>query len=182
MKSNKEIGKVFSRLADLMEYHDENPFKIKSYSAAYLVLRKMEQPVAAMSEAELTAVKGIGASIARSIHEIVRTNTLQALEDLLAKTPSGVVDMLGISGFGVKKIKQLVEGLGVESLGELLYACEENRLVSLKGFGAKSQTDLQQKIQYLLQAKGKFLYANIFEKANDFLSFLEKNYLPIYSL
>ena len=172
MISNKEVAKIFSRLADLMEYHDENPFKIKSYSGAYLALRRIEQPVAEMSEAELTAVKGIGASIAKSIHEIVRTNTLKSLEDLLAKTPAGVVDMLGISGFGVKKIKQLVEGLGVENLGELLYACEENRLVGLKGFGAKSQTDLQQKIQYLLQAKGKFLYANILPKAKTFLHFL----------
>lgn len=45
--------------------------------------------------------------------------------------------MLRIKGIGPKKVGQLWKELEVESPGELLYACNENRLVTLKGFGEK---------------------------------------------
>ncbi len=164
--TNKEIAKKFQELAQLMEFWDENPFKIKSYSAAYILLRKIDTPLETMSDAEIAGIKGVGTSIAKGIRELLTSGQLSATESLYAKTPAGVRAMLKISGYGAKKIKQLWQELGVESLGELLYACEENRLVSLKGFGDKTQADLKQKIQYLQQAEGKMLYANAERLAN----------------
>ncbi len=164
--TNKEIAKKFQQLAQLMEFWDENPFKIKSYNSAYILLRKVDNPLETMSDTEIAAIKGVGASIAKGIRELLTSGKLEAMEALRAKTPVGVQAMLNISGYGPKKIKQLWQELGVESLGELLYACEENRLVSIKGFGDKTQADLKQKIQYLQQAEGKMLYANAERLAN----------------
>ncbi|MEY4928260.1 MAG: hypothetical protein RI894_2698 [Bacteroidota bacterium] len=164
--TNKEIAKNFQQLAQLMEFWDENPFKIKSYNSAYILLRKIDRPLETMSDAEITAIKGVGASIAKGIRELLTSGKLETMDALRSKTPAGVQAMLRISGYGPKKIKQLWQELGVESLGELLYACEENRLVSLKGFGDKTQADLKQKIQYLQQAEGKMLYANAERLAN----------------
>lgn len=42
--------------------------------------------------------------------------------------------MLGIKGI-IQKVQLLWKELELESVGELLYACNENRLVELKGFG-----------------------------------------------
>lgn len=164
--TNKEIAKKFQQLAQLMEFWDENPFKIKSYNSAYILLRKIDTPLESMSEPEIAAIKGVGTSIAKGIAELLQTGELAAAQTLNAKTPAGVQAMLKISGYGPKKIKQLWQELGVESLGELLYACEENRLVALKGFGDKTQADLKQKIQYLQQAEGKMLYATAERLAN----------------
>ena len=178
--TNKEIAKKFQQLGQLMEFWDDNPFKIKSYAAAYILLRKLDTPLAAMTDAEMLAIKGIGASIVKGVRELLANGSLSATDAFAAKTPAGVLEMLALSGYGPKKIKQLWEGLGVETLGELLYACEENRLVALKGFGEKSQQDIKQKVVYLQNAKGKMLYSNAERIANQAVSALKKTHHNLY--
>lgn len=51
--------------------------------------------------------------------------------------------------------------MGIESIGELLYACEENRLINYKGFGAKTQQSIQDSLNYYLQNQGSFLYQQV---------------------
>ena len=77
--------------------------------------------------------------------------------------------MLRIPGFGPKKIRVFWKELGVETIGELLYACNENRLIELKGFGQKTQEDLRQKLEYFQKSQGKYLYADLEAPANDLL-------------
>ena len=172
--TNKALAKSFQRLAQLMEFWDENPFKIKSYNSAYITLRKLDTPLANLSAAEITDLKGIGSSIAKGITELLTTGELTAMQALQAKTPEGVQEMLNISGFGPKKIRQLWQELGTETLGELLYACEENRLVALKGFGEKTQADLKTKIRYLQQGFGKQLYPIAEHIANTTIAQMRK--------
>jgi DNA polymerase (family 10) len=47
------------------------------------------------------------------------------------------MQMLNIKGIGPKKITVIWKEMGIESIGELLYACNENRLTLYKGFGEK---------------------------------------------
>ena len=171
--NNKQIGNAFQQLAALMEYHGDNPFKVKTYSNAYITLRKLDTPLADLKDVELAAIKGIGASLASGIRELINTGKLTAYEILAAKTPEGVIEMLRLSGYGAKKIRQLTDELEVETLGELYYACEENRLVKLKGWGEKTQADIQQKIIYLQNAKGKRLYPNALAIANEVVQTLQ---------
>lgn len=167
--TNKEIAKTFQLLGDIMELHGENPFKIKSYQSAYIQLRKLDTPLADMTADERAQVKGVGKTIAEKIQELLETGTLQTLDQYRAKTPDGVVDMLGISGFGPKKIQTIWKELGITSLGELQYAVNENRLLEAKGFGKKTQEDLKEKLAYLLRSKGYFHYATLEAEANQLL-------------
>lgn len=166
--TNKEIARAFDELGGIMELHDEPVFKIRSYQNAYLTLRKIDQPLAEMSEAELKGIKGVGDAISLKIRELLTAGKMQALEKYRAMTPPGVVEMLQIHGFGPKKIRQLWKELNVETVGELLYACLENRLVELKGFGAKTQDDLRKKIEFHQKSADKFRFASLEEEA-DFL-------------
>jgi DNA polymerase (family 10) len=159
--TNKAIAQKFDDLANIMELHGENPYKIRSYQNAHVLLRKLSQSVAEMTHAELVAMKGIGKAIAEKVQELLATGELRAYHQYAEKTPVGVRDMLHIKGFGPKKVKVVWEELGVESMGELLYACLENRLIALKGFGEKTQAALIEQINYLEQAKGKYLYATL---------------------
>ena len=59
--------------------------------------------------------------------------------------------MLRIQGLGPKKIKALYEALGITTVGELEYACNENRLLDLPGFGKKTQENVLEGIAYLLR-------------------------------
>jgi DNA polymerase (family 10) len=87
----------------------------------------------------------------------------------LDKTPSGIVALLGIKGMGVKKVQQLWKDLGIESPGELLYACNENRLSELKGFGLKSQQSIKEQIEYYFQSLEKYRWASVEKEADDLL-------------
>ena len=58
--TNRDIARFFNRLAKIMELHDENVFKIRSYANAYLSLRKIEQDLSAMPVEDIAAIKGVG--------------------------------------------------------------------------------------------------------------------------
>jgi DNA polymerase (family 10) len=159
--TNKEIARKFQYLGDIMELHGENTFKIKSYQNVYLTLRKLPNPLSEMSRDEIEAIKGVGKAISDKIQELLRTGEMATLKKYEEQTPEGVREMLRIPGFGPKKIGVIWKELGIEVVGELLYACNENRLIELKGFGQKTQEDLRQKLEYFQKSQGKFLYADL---------------------
>lgn len=173
--TNKAIAKTFQELADIMELHGENPFKIRSYQNAYITLRKLDQPLADMTVEELDGIKGVGTAIAGKIRELLETGHMATLEQYKEKTPEGVQEMLHIAGFGPKKVLTVWKDLGVETVGELLYAVNENRLIELKGFGKKTQDDLKQKLEYYQRSKNSFHYATLEAAANSLLEKLQAN-------
>jgi DNA polymerase (family 10) len=172
--SNKEIAKVFQFLGDIMELHGENPFKIRSYQNAYLTLRKLERPLTEMEAAEIGAIKGVGAAIGEKIRELLDTGKMNTLQQYLDKTPEGVQEMLHIKGFGPKKIKVIWSELGIETIGELLYAVNENRLLELKGFGEKTQNELRQQLQYFLKTRHQFHFATLEKEGLQILEALQQ--------
>lgn len=172
--TNKEIAQHFRQLGQLMELHGENPFKIRSYQSAYRNLRAYEQPLSELSPEAISSIKGVGKAISGKIQELLESGQMATLEKYRAKTPAGVREMLDIKGFGPKKIMAVWEGLGIESVGELLYAVNENRLVELKGFGAKTQEELRKKLEYYQKSKDRFHYAAIEAEAAQLLEAIQK--------
>ncbi|MEQ8704327.1 MAG: PHP domain-containing protein [Phaeodactylibacter sp.] len=175
--TNKEIAQHFRQLGQLMELHGENPFKIRSYQSAYRNLRAYEQPLAELSAEEISSIKGVGKAISGKIQELLEAGQMATLEKYRDKTPAGIQEMLNIKGFGPKKIMTVWEGLGVESVGELLYAVNENRLVELKGFGAKTQEELRKKLEYYQKSRNRYHYAAIEAEAQNLLDAI-KTVLP----
>ena len=171
--TNKEIARVFSDLASIMELHNENPFKIRSYENAYITLRKLDKPLAEMSRAEIDTIKGVGKAIGDKIEELLKTGELETFEKYAEKTPAGVVDMLHIKGFGPKKIQAVWQDMGIESVGELLYACNENRLIELKGFGKKTQEEIRKAAEYFLKSKNKRFWAVADADTEGVIKFLQ---------
>ena len=159
--SNKEISASFQLLAKLMELHGENPFKIRSYQRAHAYLSKLGTPLGDMSEAEIGALPGIGKAITGKIGELLTVGKMKTLERYKDMTPLGIQELVLIKGLGPKKIKTVWEELGVESATELLYACTENRLIELKGFGEKTQHEIKKQLEFFLQNRSKFIHAKI---------------------
>ena len=144
-----------------MDIHGENPFKSKSYANAAFQLDKLTVPLATLSPYQINGLKGIGETIGTKIVEQIETGELKLLNEYLSKTPPGILDMLRIKGIGPKKIATIWKELEIESLGELLYACNENRLTLYKGFGEKTQHNIKEAIEFFLQHQGLFLYAQL---------------------
>jgi DNA polymerase (family 10) len=161
MIDNYYIADQFSLLSKLMEIHAENSFKTKSYSIAAFNIEKLPEQLTAMPPEKIITIKGFGESTARKIDEIIKTGELKAVRDYIEKTPPGVIEMLNIKGIGPKKISTIWKDMGLESVGELLYACEENRLSLYKGFGAKTQETVKEAIEFYQRSQGSHLYAEV---------------------
>jgi DNA polymerase (family 10) len=158
---NYEIAEYFSTLSKLMDIHGENEFKIKSYSNAAYTLDKLTEPVEEMQPAKLFALRGIGEAIGQKILQLIENKELSLLTTYIEKTPPGIIELLKIKGLGPKKIRTIWKELEIESIGELLYACQENRLINYKGFGAKTQQNIQDSLEYFLQHQGSYLYQQV---------------------
>jgi len=167
--TNQEIAKTFQYLGKIMELHGENPFKIKSYQNAYMTLRKLDKPLSEYDPDGLEKIKGVGKAISSKIKELLTTGKMATLEKYEEKTPEGIRELLQVKGFGPKKVAVVWKDLGVESVGELLYAVNENRLIELKGFGLKTQEDLKGKLEYYLKSRGQYHYATLEEEARRLL-------------
>jgi DNA polymerase (family 10) len=173
---NSFIADQFSLLSKLMDIHGENSFKAKAYSSAAFTIDKLPQQLSNIDSGKLASIKGIGDSVAKKIVEIFERGEIVALTELIAKTPPGIMQMLDIKGIGPKKITIIWKEMGIETIGELLYACNENRLTLYKGFGEKTQKSIQESIEYFLNNIGSYLYAQIEKLAYTLDEELKNNF------
>lgn len=174
--TNAEISAIFTSLSRLMDVHGEDSFKAKSYSVAAFQIDQLPQELSTMSPEAIAYAKGIGQSTAKKIIEILNTGRLSQLEDLLQRTPPGVLEILQIKGLGPKKVRSIWQEMGIESVGELEYACNENRLASFKGFGQKTQEAVLQQIAFIQNNQGFYLWAEAHAIAETWMNRLQKSF------
>jgi DNA polymerase (family 10) len=171
---NKDISRALKLLSQLMELHQENPFKIKSIANAAYKVDKLPFKLKDRSPQELEGIDGIGKSTAAKITELLLTESLKELENIIAQTPIGIVEMLGIKGLGPKKVEIIWNTLGIENIGELYYACNENRLIEAKGFGLKTQEEIKKVIEFTMANAGRYLYAKVEKLVESYLNKFKK--------
>jgi DNA polymerase (family 10) len=159
--NNKEIAHQFSLLSKLMDIHAENSFKATTYSVAAYKIGQLTVDLHSLPEETIFKLNGIGDAIGKKIIELLSTGKLKLLEELISKTPEGILEMLKIKGLGPKKISLIWKEMGIENIGELLYACNENRLSLYKGFGKKTQQNVIDSIEFYLSQQGSFLFAQV---------------------
>lgn len=174
--TNKEIAAQLNLIAKLLDIHQESSFKSKSYSNAAFAVDRYPSAIASIPSNQIAGTRGLGENMARTITELIETNEIKYLNELIERTPKGILQMISIKGIGPKKISTIWHELGIETPGELLYACYENRLVKYKGFGEKTQQTIIEAVEYFLASQGSILFAN----AEKLCSHLVKMLEPIF--
>ena len=175
MVTKETVIKILEDIAVLLELTGENPFKSRAYQNAARNLEKVESDLdEVVRQGKIYEIEGIGEAIGKKIVELMTTGKLEYYEKLKTSVPSGHLEMLKISGLGPKKIHALYEQLGIKTIGELEYACHENRLVELKGFGKKSQENILAGIEKLKVYKERRLYAEVEGQAEALLTSLKE--------
>ncbi len=171
--TNSDIADLLKLYADLSELHGGNPFKIKSFASASFRIDKLPTVLEGKTIAELEKIEGVGKTLAAKIFEINETESFAELTELVAQTPEGVLQMMKIKGIGPKKIAQIWKELEIENIGELLYACKENRLAQAKGFGLKTQQNVINQIEFIFASENKFHYASAEQTALELVEQLK---------
>ncbi|GAB3697938.1 DNA polymerase/3'-5' exonuclease PolX [Spirosoma flavus] len=153
--TNAEIVDLLELTGRLMELHDRDAFKTRSFQTAAFNLDKSTADLANLPVEELIKLQGVGKSVAQKIREIADTGRLTDLDELLAQTPEGVLDMFRIKGLGVKKVRTLWHELGIDNLQDLQRAGENGEIAKIKGFGASTQEKILAALEFLHEQQGK---------------------------
>jgi DNA polymerase (family X) len=157
-RGKKQVAEILEEIAALLQIKGENPFKSRAYTNAARAIRTTQEDLTELaSSGRLQEIKGIGGALEEKIAEIVTTGQCKYHQELRAPYPPGFMEMLKIPGLGTGKMRVLWEKLGISTIGELEYACNENRLALLEGFGEKSQQKILKGIDYIKRHRGQYL-------------------------
>lgn len=169
------LAKLMEEIALFLELKGENPFKVRAYQSAAREVEHFHGTLEELLAAEAAGtVKGIGKTIRLHLAEYLAHGRVEYHDRLKEAIPPVLFELVEIPGLGPKKALQLHEKLHIQSIGELEYACRENRLLSLSGFGEKTQKAILQGIEYQKQFQGQFRLGDVLPVAEKLAEEIEK--------
>ncbi len=170
---NREIAAILYEMAELLELHAENRFKIVAYSRAARAIESLKEDIVQVCrEKRLQSIPGVGKAIAQKVEEYLRTGRIQSHQELLAQTPSGQAELLKISGLGPKTINMLHEKLNISNLDELEKAAVEHRIRRLPRMGETREKNIQRSIERYKKRSQRILYSTAEPIVNEILTYL----------
>ncbi|MBI4180161.1 DNA polymerase/3'-5' exonuclease PolX [bacterium] len=171
---NTQVSDLLSEIGVYLELLGENTFKVRAYERAARTVDAFTGRVADLDEKQLQEIPGIGKAIAEKIRIFCSTGHLPYVDELKSKIPAGLVEMLRIPSLGPKRAKLLFDKLKIDSVEKLQIACQENRLLTVEGFGDRSQAKILEGIRMLSTFKDQHLMADVLPLAQLLVAHLKK--------
>ena len=158
---NREVADILYQMAELLELQAENRFKIIAYSKAARAIEGLPEDITLVCrEKRLQAIPGVGRAIADKVEEYLKTGKIAAHQELLARTPPGLAELLQISGLGPKTVFLLHDKLNVTNLEELEQAAREHRIRRLPRMGPTKESNIIKSIERYKKRSSRILYSS----------------------
>lgn len=157
---NREVARLFSETADLMEIAGEDGFRIRSYRNAAAAIDGYPDNVIAMlakPDVKVTDIPGVGKGIASALEELAERGSFARRDEMLQKYPPTALELLRIQGLGPKSVALLIEHLRVTTIDSLEKACHDHKLRDLPRMGAKLEEKVLRSIAAYRRSAGRFL-------------------------
>ncbi len=165
---------LLERFAFALEILEGPTPAARAYGRSARTVAMLDGDLATMhADGSLAEVRGLGAAAMRAIVAALESRVPDDLVALEARIPPGLFELRRVRGLGPAKIRAVYEGLGVASLGELEHACNENRLVTLPGFGDKTQKNVAAAIEAIRASEGLLHRHRALEAARAAIAQLE---------
>ncbi len=173
---NTDIADIFNKVANLLDIEGANPFRVRAYRNAARTLSGLPRNISDMikENKDLTDLAGIGKDLAAKIKEIVETGSLSQLEEIEAKTPSELNQLIKISGLGPKRVKALHRNLDINNLQELREAAEKGKIHELEGFGRKTEQTILEELERMDGETQRIKLPEAEQRAGPLLAYLKK--------
>ncbi len=149
------VGDVLKKIGFGIELTGGNPMRARTYLGAARTLKKIPDLRSARQARELEAIRGIGKGILAIVDRVLADEPVPQLVELQEQIPEGIWGLRALKGLGPKKLRRLWQELDITSVAELEYACNENRLIELSGFGKKTQDTVLINIAALREHAGR---------------------------
>jgi DNA polymerase (family 10) len=151
--NNAAIAERFNRLANLMEIRGDDHYRIRSYRNAAEVIETWPTPLEKIASEEgikgLQTLPGVGKAISSKIVELIEKGTFDAWEKLLAETPETALDLMRVSGIGIKTAATLHQQFKISSLNDLKQFVAGGGLEMVDGIGEKSIERIRESLRHL---------------------------------
>ncbi len=171
---------ILLEVARMLEVSGANRFKVRAYeNAAEALLAFPGDLDEAVRTGSLRELPGIGDTIFANVRTLATTGRLPLADELRASWPPGLSDCLRVPGLGARKLRQLYEALGIDSLDALEQACREGRIASLRGFGPKSAEHYRRGIRTVRASSGLFLFGAARARADALAAYLADSGLAL---
>lgn len=173
---NKELAKIFNRIADTLEYKGENVFRVVAYRKAAMVLEDLVEDVEVVNkEGRLVELPGVGIGIAKKIDEYLKTGKMKKYEEVIKEIPNTLLDMLDIQNLGPKTLALAHKKLGVKNLIDLKKVIENGSLAKLPQMGEKKIENIKKGIELYERASARLSIAVAEEITSEIVSYLKKS-------
>src|SRR5512136_35887 len=127
---NKELADLFERMADILEFKGENPFKISAYRKASRIIGDLTQDIEEIAEKErLKDVPGIGEGMAEKIAEYLKIGKISKFEEIKKEVSDELIAIMDIPGMGPKTLAMLHKEKKISNLSQLEKAVENGSLI-----------------------------------------------------
>src|ERR1041384_4984485 len=142
------IAAALQEIAALLELKGgKDRFKARAYQAGARVIAGMGDDLdKIIKEDRLTSMRGIGDALASQIKQLYLSGESSVLRGLRKDFPPGIIELSGVPGLSISKIKTLHDELGISSIAELKRAAETGQIKEVKGFGARTEARLLESI------------------------------------
>ncbi len=181
MDKNRKIAAIFDKMADILEFLGDNPFRIRTYRRVAKILENLPEDVEeAIKSGSIKKIKGIGGSTLEKIEEYLKTGTIQKYEELRKKVPEELLELMDIPGVGPKTLKAAYDELGVRTKEDFIKALKDGRLASLPGFGPKKVEKILKGIELWQKAQERIPLVVAYPLAQSVVEFLKKRIEGLY--
>ncbi|MEO7002767.1 MAG: helix-hairpin-helix domain-containing protein, partial [Ktedonobacterales bacterium] len=154
-----QVAAIFDEMANLLELDGANQFEVRAYQNASRAVGALEGDLGEIARSgRLATVPGIGKTMVERINELLTSGHMKHHDELLARIPDGLRQMLRIPGVGPKRVRQISQALDITTLDQLREAAEQGKIATLPGFGAKSQENILKGLEFLASHADKHRY------------------------
>jgi DNA polymerase (family 10) len=154
MSRNDEVAGQLEAFADLLEAKGVE-YKPRAYRRAAENVRDHPEPIedlAVEGEDAVADIDAVGDAISAKVVEYVETGDIGELAALREELPVEMDALTRVEGVGPKTVGTLYEELGIETLDDLEAAAEAGEIQDVKGFGAKTEQNILDGIDFARQA------------------------------
>ncbi len=174
-RKNKELARIFEKIADILEFLGDNPYRIGSYRRASNLISELPEDIEELYRSgKLSKLPGIGSSTLLKIEEFLRTGTVKKYEDLRKRVPEDLLELMDVPGIGPKTLKVAYEKLGVRTKEDFMRVLKDGSLAKLPGFGPKKVENILKGIELWKSTQERIPLIEAYSMAQDVVEYMKK--------